>query len=63
MGLSPDLLSCSVDLPVYSLEGLRMMLQYFRHLIGRANSLENTDVGKDRRQEEKGLTEKDKMVG
>ena len=49
--------------PVYSLEGLRMMLQYFRHLIGRANSLENTDVGKDRRQEEKGLTEKDKMVG
>ena len=29
----------------------------------RANSLENTDAGKDRRQEEKGLTEKDKMVG
>ena len=28
--------------PEYSLEGLMMMLQYFRHLMQRANSLEKT---------------------
>ena len=33
--------------PEYSLEGLRLRLQYFGHLIGRANSLEKTDASKD----------------
>ena len=28
--------------PEYSLEGLRLKLQYFSHLMGRANSLEKT---------------------
>ena len=42
---------------------LKLKVQYSGHLMQRANSLENTDAGKDRRQEEKGLTEKDKMVG
>ena len=31
----------------YSLEGLMLKLQYFDHLMRRANSLEKTDVGKD----------------
>ena len=40
--------------PEYSLEGLMLKLQYFVHLIGRANSLENTlmlekTVGRRRR--------------
>ena len=52
--------------PEYSLEGLMLMLkvklQYFGHLMGRTNSLEKTDAGKDQRQEEKGTTE-DEMVG
>ena len=39
------------------------MLQYFGHLMQRADSLKkDTDAGKDQRQEEKGMTE-DKMVG
>ena len=42
--------------PEYLLEGLMLKLQYFGHLIWRANSLEN-DAGKDWRQEEKGKTE------
>ena len=33
------------------------LLQYFDHLMRRANSLEKTDAGKDWRQEEKGITE------
>ena len=41
---------------------LKLKLQYFGHLIQRADSLEkNPDAGKDRRQEEKGMTE-DEMV-
>ena len=51
--------------PEYSLEGLmpKLKLQYFGHLIQRTNSLEKTLMaGKDRRQEEKGMTE-DEMVG
>ena len=51
--------------PDYSLEGLmlKLKLQYFGHLMQRADSLEkNPDAGKDRGQEEKGTTE-DKMVG
>ena len=46
----------------YSLEGLMLKLQYFGHLMGRADSLEKTDAGKDGGQEEKGVTE-DEMVG
>ena len=35
--------------PEYSLEGLRLKLklQYFGHLMQKANSLEKTDAGKD----------------
>ena len=55
--------------PEYSLEGmmLKLKLQYFGHLMGRADSLENwlieddPDAGKDWGQEEKGTTE-DEMV-
>ena len=50
--------------PEYSLEGLmlKLKLQYFGHLMQRANSLENPDAGKDWGREEKGTTE-DEMVG
>ena len=50
--------------PEYSLEGLmlKLKLQYFGHLMRRADSLEKTDAGKERGQEEKGMTEDD-MVG
>ena len=50
--------------PEYPLEGqmLKLKLQYFGHLMQRADSLEKTDSGKDLRQEEKGMTE-DGMVG
>ena len=41
---------------------LRLKLQYFGHLIQRADSLEKTDAGKDWGQEEKGTTEHE-MVG
>ena len=48
--------------PEYSLEGLMLKLQYFGHLMGRADSLEkNPDAGKDWRQKEKRPAE-DKMV-
>ena len=49
--------------PEYSLEGLmlKLKLQSFGHLMGRANSLEKTDTWKDWKQEEKGMTE-DEMV-
>ena len=47
----------------YSLEGLMLSLQYFSHLMGRANSLgKDPDSGKDWSQEEKGVT-KDEKVG
>ena len=51
--------------PEYSLEGLmlKLELQYFGHLMLRADSFEKTlMLGKIERQEEKGTTE-DKMVG
>ena len=53
--------------PEYSLEGrmLKLKLQYFGHLMQRANSLEKTLVlekREGRRREEKGMTE-DEMVG
>ena len=45
--------------PEYSLEGLmlKLKLQYFGHLMGRTDSFEKTLIGKDWRQEEKGMTE------
>ena len=50
--------------PEYPLKGLmlKLKLQYFGHLMQRANSLQKTlMLGKDRRQEEKGMAE-DEMV-
>ena len=41
---------------------LKLKLQYFGHLIQRANSLGKPFAGEDRRQEEKETTE-DEMVG
>ena len=41
---------------------LKQKLQSFGHLIRKANSLEDSDAGKDWQQEEKGVTE-DEMVG
>ena len=42
---------------------MKLKRQYFGHLMRRADSLEkDPDVGKDGRQEEKGMTE-DEMVG
>ena len=38
---------------------LKLKLQYFGHLIRRADSLEKTDTGKDWGQEEKGATEEE----
>ena len=50
--------------PGCSLEGLmlKLKLQYFGHLMRRADSLEDSDAGKDWRREEKGMTE-DEMLG
>ena len=47
--------------PEYSLEGLMLKVQFFCHLMWKANSLEKTDGGKDWGQE-KGTTA-DEMVG
>ena len=48
----------------HSLEGLLLKLRYFGHLMGRAGGLigKDPDARKDKRQEEKGMTE-DEMVG
>ena len=48
----------------YLLEGLmlKLKLQYFGHLMRRVDSLEKTGAGRDRGQEEKGMTE-DEMAG
>ena len=50
--------------PGCSLEGLmlKLKLRYFGHLMRRVDSLEQTDAGRDRGQEEKGTTE-DEMAG
>ena len=50
--------------PGISLEGmmLKLKLQYFGHLMGRVDSLEKTDSGRDWGQEEEGTTE-DEMAG
>ena len=47
-----------------SLKGLmlKLKLQYFGHLMGRVDSVEKTDAGRDWGQEEKGTIE-DEMVG
>ena len=49
-------------IPEYSLEGLMLKLQYFGHLIRRANILEKTLMLGKTGPEEKGATE-DEMVG
>ena len=50
--------------PRCSLEGmmLKVKLQYLGHLMQTVNSLEDSDAGRDWRQEEKGTTE-DEMAG
>ena len=50
--------------PGISSEGMmiKLRLQYFGHLMQRADSLEKTDAGRDWGQEEKGTT-KDEMAG
>ena len=50
--------------PGISLEGMmrKLKLQYFGHLMRKADSLEKTDAGRDWGQEEKGITE-DEIVG
>ena len=50
--------------PGCSLEGmmLKLKLQYFGNLMGRVDSLEDSDAGRDWGQEEKGTTE-DEMAG
>ena len=50
--------------PGISLEGmmLKLKLQYFGHLMRRADSLKKTDAGRDWEQKEKGMTE-DEIVG
>ena len=50
--------------PGCSLEGmmLKLKLQYFGHLMRRADSLEKTDAGRDWGQKEKGTPE-DEMAG
>ena len=63
-------LDCKETQPVHSesfwdfLEGmmLKLKLQYFGHLMGRVDSVEKTDAGRDWGQEEKGTTE-DEMAG
>ena len=47
--------------PECSLEGLMLKLQYFGHLMQRANTGKDPDAGKEQGQEEKGVTE-DEMV-
>ena len=41
---------------------LKLKLQYFDYLMGRTDSWKDPDAGKDRKQEEKGITE-DEVVG
>ena len=62
--LQRDQISQSQEInPEYSLEGLllKLKLQYFGHLMWRADSLEKTDAEKDWGQEEKGAAE-DEMI-
>ena len=41
---------------------MKLKLQYFGHLLWRANSLEKTDPEKDWRQKEKGTAEDDSIT-
>ena len=60
--MSKDIWSMETN-PKYSLGGRMLKLQYFDHLMWRDASLEkDSDVEKDWRQEEKGVTEGE-MVG
>ena len=62
-GLQGDQTSILKEInPEYSLEELMLKLQYFGHLMRRADSLKIPDAGKDWRQEDKGTIE-DEMVG
>ena len=47
--------------PEYSLEGLMLKLQYFGHLVKRANSLEKDPDAREDCEQEKGVME-DEMV-
>ena len=48
LGLQGDPTSLLKEIsPEYSLEGLMLKLQYFGHLMQRADSLEDPDAGKD----------------
>ena len=48
--------------PEYSLEGLLLKLQYFGHLMRRADSFEKTlMLGKIEGREEKGMTENERV--
>ena len=47
--------------PEYSLEGLMLKLQYVGHLMGRTDKLEKILMLGKTRQEEKGMTEDDKV--
>ena len=63
VGLKGDQSILKEIIPEYSLEELMLNLQYFSHLVPRANSFKKDfDAGKDWRQEEKGMTE-DEIVG
>ena len=42
---------------------LRLKLQYFGHLMQRVDSLEKIDAGRDWGQEEKGMTEDERLDG
>ena len=53
--------SPKVNSPEYSLEGLMLKLQYFGHLMQRMDSGKDPDAGKDWRQEEKGMTEDERV--
>ena len=48
--------------PEFSSDGLKLKLQHFGHIMGRDDSLEDPDAGKDGGQKENGMTE-DEMVG
>ena len=43
--------------PIYSLEGLKLKLQYFGHDAKSWLAGKDSDAGKDRRQKEKGVAE------
>ena len=62
LGLQEDQSILKEISPGSSLEGLMLQLKLQYHLLGRIDSLEKTDAGRDWGQEEKGTTE-DEMAG